>query len=46
MERDVERVVHASAIAFDPNVRHDRLRDAEEKQRLIEEVRSDVEPDA
>ena len=46
MKRDVERVVCSGAFALDADVGGERLRDSEEDQRLIEQVRPQVEPEA
>src|SRR2546425_7695335 len=44
MQRDVECVVDGGAGAFDADVGGDRLRTPEQDQRLIEQVRAQVEP--
>src|SRR2546422_11516403 len=46
MQRDVERVVGGGAGALDADVGGDRLRTSEQDQRLIEQVRAQVEPQA
>ena len=46
VQRDVERVVDDRTVALDPDISADRLRHAKQEQRLIEQVRPDVEPDA
>src|SRR5947207_13511821 len=46
VQRDVERVVDDRTVVLDPDISADRLRHAKQEQRLIEQVRPDVEPDA
>src|SRR5713226_3913008 len=45
VQRDVERVVDGGAVALDADVGGDRVRRAEQEERLIEQVRAQVEPD-
>src|SRR5439155_950357 len=46
VQRDIERVVYGGAVALDADVGGDRLRNAEQDQRLIEQVGAQVEPES